>query len=125
MKRTKPLKRSPLKRSQKPIKPRGRSRFPKRRDPDFVEWVRGRACALRHGHICRTVGQRFHIEPAHLKTQGSGGGDLWNIVPMCPWLHDQQEGKTREFEVRFGVDLTALAAQCTQQYHDETGRPIL
>ena len=115
MKRT-PLKRGkPLKRTTR-LKVKGKSRFPKRRDLHYLAWIRERECCV---PWCRIL-----AEPAHLKTRGAGGDDLWNIVPLCRRHHREQEGRTRAFETQYGLDLTALAAQYTRQYHNETGRPI-
>ena len=125
---TKPLKRSALKRKSK-LKARGKSRFPERRRPKYLAWIRRQECTLQQfpgiGHVCSFWPERLGIEPAHIKTQGSGGDDYWNTVPLCPAAHDKQEGKTRYFESIYDVDLTALAALYTQQYHDETGESIL
>lgn len=130
MKRTPlPPRKKPLKRGG-PIKAKGKSRFPKRRCPEYIAWIREQQCALTDlwrladglgkVHWCHPRPERLGTEPAHIKTQGAGGSDLWNTVPLCPAAHDEQEGHTTEFEARYGVDLTALAADYTRRYLDET-----
>jgi len=59
---------------------------------------------------------RFRVEAAHLKTRGSGGYDVGNTVPLCPVHHDEQEGRTAEFEARYGLDLKAEAARLAAQW---------
>ena len=98
------VKRSPLRR-------RGRSRFPKRRDLDYQCWISGQPCL-----VC---GARSVV--AHVKTQGSGGYDRGNIVPLCCLHHGEQEGRTAAFEVEYGVDLLAAGARFTETSLEETG----
>ena len=127
MKRTPLRPRSkPLKRNQKRIKAKGKSRFPKRRNAEYLAWIRQQPCIF--GSLA-AIGwikpQETRTEAAHIRTRGAGGDDLWNVVPMCRDHHQEQEGRTREFETRYGIDLIALAADYTRRYHDETGRDIL
>lgn len=127
------MKRTPFKRGTKPLKRktrlkvRGKSRFPKRRDPKFLQYVREQDCILqaRAGsrgytnvgyHVCGFYPDRPIIEPAHLKTRGSGGGDLGNVVSLCPKAHDEQEGRTAEFELKYNVDLKREAGKIEDRY---------
>src|SRR5438309_1546364 len=108
------MKRSALKRG-KPLqrkarlKARGKSRFPKRRDPKFLAFIRQLPCliACRPPHVCHRYEGRQAVEPAHLTTRGAGGWDVGNTVPLCPRAHDEQEGHTAEFEQRYDVNLQA------------------
>ena len=81
MKRTKVVRRSRLKRSTKPIPKRGKSRFPKRRDPAFLNWMSEHCCV-----ICGHPG----CDPAHLKSRGAAGDDVGNVVPLCRKHHTEQ-----------------------------------
>ena len=105
--RKKPLKRgkaptrSPLVRKvvQK-IKSRGRSRFPKHRQPAYKAWIKTLPCLLtgksRTG--CQyqdgsLVVPRHHcfgpIDPMHIKSQGAGADDYGALVPCCHLEHDR------------------------------------
>jgi hypothetical protein len=108
------MKRSPLKRSAKRIKIRGRSRFPKRRNPEFLQAVREMDCLIADRHMCVFWPDRPNVEPAHLKTVGSGGNDVGNVVPLCPRAHDEQEGHTEEFEARYGIVLADEALRIAE-----------
>lgn len=134
LKRGKPPRRKkPLARNRKPLarsrlvrkvvrrtKNRGRSRFPKRREAGLVAWIREQVCAVASRAGRGECGSHFlnrrPTEPAHIKTQGSGGYDRDNVVPLCPKHHDEQEGCTREFEAKYNVNLRALAVGYSQQY---------
>jgi hypothetical protein len=69
-----------------------------------------------HGQRCDVYLNRQPTEPAHIKTQGSGGYDRDNVVPMCPKHHDEQEGDTRGFEKKYGLDLRKIAEGYTREY---------
>ena len=102
-------------------------RFPKMVDEAYRTWIRERLCAVAGPNY--GPGQRYcdfwpwrpGMECAHLKTRGSGGEDGGNIVPLCPAHHEEQEGRTAEFEARYGVDLSAIAADLWVRYREETG----
>jgi hypothetical protein len=40
------------------------------------------------------------------------------MVPLCPKHHDEQEGRTGEFELRYDVDLPAEAARLGQEWEE-------
>lgn len=90
-----------------PIKKRGGSRFPKRRDYDYQSWIRQKPCI-----ICGTT----PVDGAHVKTKGSGGDDVGNMVPLCRTHHMEQEGRTREFEKRHQISLSLLARGFANKY---------
>jgi hypothetical protein len=107
----------PRKRIERRVRPkaRGRSRFPKRRDPKYIAWIKERDCL--------NCGKR-PVDPAHIKTRGAGGDDRKNVVPLCRSCHASQEGRTKEFEMETGLDLRLCAEWLTGQYvaaHPELG----
>lgn len=53
------------------------------------------------------------IDPAHVTPRGNGGcnSNKDDVVWLCRGHHDEQEGRTRAFELRYGVDLKAEAAR--------------
>ena len=63
------------------------------------------------GEGCGTLPGRPRVEPAHVRTWGSTRRDHGNIVPLCPLHHEEQEGRTRAFGARYGLDLAAIAAE--------------
>lgn len=83
-----PRRKTPLKRSGKRIKHRGRPRH-----ADYVanqpyqDFVRGKGCALRYHvkHTCIGSAQFCHV-----KSRGAGGKDERNGVPLCAVGHDVQ-----------------------------------
>lgn len=124
-KRQKPLSRSGkrlVRRVVQRIKSTGKSRFPKRRCPELLAWIRGHLCTINRGILyppnerCGYFGDRQRIEAAHLKTRGAGGYDRDNVIPLCPKHHDEQEGKTAAFEAKYGVDLKQSALGWTAQF---------
>jgi len=115
-----------------PLKPRKRIRqtFGKRydtADEEFREWIRMQPCILKWGyrHLCK-YRVRKHPEEwdtvqkvsvvAHIRPWGVSGEDHNNIVPMCLTAHAEQEGKNKEFEKKWNVDLKALARQYYSEY---------
>lgn len=61
-------------------------------------------------HPCVAVGRGCWgpIDPAHKKTRGSGGTKEANLFPACRGHHREQEGRTEEFERKYGLDLDAI-----------------
>lgn len=54
------------------------------------------------------------VEAAHVvHARGHGGcnSSADEVVYLCTGHHGEQEGKSREFEARYGVDLAQLAAE--------------
>lgn len=115
----------PAPREKKPRPPKVRKRVkqgpPKVQDRAYLDWIKTRPClVIASGRECRgtrccfQVGRR--IEPAHVKTRGSGGADRGNVVPLCPQHHDEQEGDTEGFEKVYGVSLKLAAAELLVEY---------
>ena len=80
MKRTKVVRRSRLKRSTKPIKRRGKRRFPSREDREFLRWLRVMPC-----QPCLVSGrdQTSRTEVEHWVTKARGGYDRGDTWPTC------------------------------------------
>ena len=117
---TKPLRRTRL----KPVGKKG-SRYPKRRNRPFTDWVRENLECLLSGHpdaACwhpeelRVKG--WKSDPAHVcgKTRGAGAYDAGEVAPLCRKHHDEQEGRTAVFEKHYRVDLKLAAQQTWTRY---------
>lgn len=123
----------------KRLKAKGNSRFPERRDPQYRAFVKAHDCAVatvlhdltrdeilaRHWWPCGSRPERDGIEFAHLKTQGSGGDDRGNGWPACAAHHDEQEGKTKQFIHKYGVDLYQVAADLDAEYERAMERGLI
>lgn len=107
----------------KRLKSKGGSRFPKRRNKPYRDWIKGHDCAVRtHGvrqSDCGTRPNRYKIEAAHVETKNSGGYDRGNLLPLCPKHHDEQEGHIGEFQDKYGMDLPELAHEFTEMFDQE------
>lgn len=116
----------PLRRSGK-IRVRRRSkRFARRREPACAQWIRRLPCV-----ICRRLSSDPHLiftaaygsymggpsDAAHVKTRGSGGDDIGNLIPLCRRHHQEQHRiGVRSFEDRHLVDLTYEARSFAALY---------
>lgn len=123
----------------KKLKAKGGSRFPERRDPQYRAFVKAHPCALakllhdltrdeilaKRWWPCGTRPERDGIEFAHLKTQGSGGDDRGNGWPACAVHHDEQEGRTKQFIAKYGVDLYAVAQALDDDYAKAIERGLI
>jgi hypothetical protein len=67
-------------------------------DEPYLDHIRAMRCLV-HGRGCSG-----RVDPAHLKTRGSGGSD-YTAVPLCRLHHTEQEGRTAAFNAKYGVDL--------------------
>lgn len=102
------------------IKRRGRSRFPKLRDPKLIKFVLTGPCLVRFMASNRTDCSGY-IEPAHIKTRGAAGPDRDNVLPLCHKHHAEQEGRTKKFEAKYKLNLRELAVYVTAQYEKHGG----
>lgn len=95
------------------------------RDPELREYVRSLPCILAGHplHRCAGVCERQQVEAAHVTTKAHAG-DAENLFPACPSLHDEQEGQTKAFERKYGVNLKALAKQVTAGFLAEKGLTV-
>jgi len=84
-----------------PLKRKGRSRFPKRRCPEYRAWIAT--------HPCATCGRESVC--CHVETQGHGGWDIGNCWPGCPCCHAEQHMMgINSFQTWYGIDLVQIAA---------------
>ena len=90
------------------------------RDEEYKAWVREQRCllALRPGHRCG------RSEFAHLESEGRGGGDYGNGVPLCSMAHRRSPKSLHmlgpdSFEREWGVDLHAEAERLVARYERE------
>lgn len=130
MKRGKLSRRTPLKRGTKPltrsgrIKTKGKSRFPKRRVPAYVDWIRSLPCNCA-GKLVEEPGDPFRmvilckrrVEAAHIRSRGAGGDDRGNLIPLCGNHHGEQHAKgIRSFATKYRLDLAAEAQRLDALY---------
>ena len=117
------MKRTPLKRKTA-LKARGKSRFPKRRAPKYVAWIRKQSCSM----LGKIVNNYYHVclgpvEAAHLKSRGAGGGDRENCLSLCSFSHGTQHTiglKSWAALYRMTVeDLKAIARALDARYRRE------
>ena len=112
-----------LEKRPKKIQPKLKSRFERRRDYDYLAWIRQQPCCLQGRHQCLVYPGRRSTEPAHIKTRGAGGYDRGNVLPMCPGLAEETEGKMkhREAEAKYSVNWQTMADDYTERYLAEKG----
>ena len=91
----------------------GGHRFPKNVDEDYREWIRRRPCLAKQAGGCWGGTQC-----AHVKTKGSGGPDLGNLVPLCAAHHGEQHKGIKTFQKKYGLDLADAARRLTEAYED-------
>jgi len=112
--------RTPLKRKT-PLKAKGKERFPKKINRPLRVVIRGLWCVVPTHSTrptpCGFYAERPGIEACHLEPKARGKGDDYQLFPACPRHHDEQEGRTAEFEAKYGLDLTQLAHDYTQAHH--------
>ena len=116
MKRTLLRSRSQLKR-RSPLRSRGKrgSLFPKRRDKEYTDWIKSLPCVLFALHECW-----LPTDPAHVfSTRGAGGYDRGEVVPLCRKAHDEQEGRTVAFMIKWGVNVRRIAKELQRWYEEE------
>ena len=117
-------KRKPLTRRQ-PVKrrnaKRGGTRFPKRRDPAYLDWIREQPCVvsdMRSGQS--NAGERGLIQTwvvaAHHPSVGAGGTD-YDALPLDTRLHDEQHRiGIKSFCAEYNLDWPALTAAHRERY---------
>lgn len=117
--------RKPLKRSTKRIVVKGRRRFPKGEDREYLAWIRTLLCAAgREGRpllSCSITAIAFGgSEAAHVRSKGAGGHDKGNTVPLCSAHHREQHTiGIRSFCHKYSVDLKQLATDYASRYERE------
>lgn len=122
MKRSSPLRRTPLRPGTKPLKTRKplrtRTRL-KAINPERRARMELRQFGGLHGELvrclpCCNCGQRPPSERAHTTARGMGGahGAWWHLVPLCRECHALYDGYRGDFadrEFRRGMELRAFA----------------
>jgi hypothetical protein len=121
--------RTPLKRGKPPQRKtrvkarnakRGGSRFPKRRDPAYREWIRSLPCAARDAlaPYLPTLSRCYGIiECTHVKSRGAGGDDFGNCIPLCTGHHrHQHDWGIMAFANYYKLDLAAIARNLGERY---------
>lgn len=103
---TKALVRHALLKNRKPIRAKGKSRFPHRRAKWYTDAIKQFPCVLTGFTDAKTG--KLHvclgpIDPAHIgKTRGAGADDIGCVVPMDRRAHDELDsGGLKSFEARF------------------------
>lgn len=99
------MKRTPLKRSTKPI-PKRRSK-PRRgplRCPAYRAWLKDKRCCVcpwQPGHMLGFVPS----DPAHTQNNGmrSKGSDA-SCIPLCRTHHEEFDSGRKSFQQKYGVD---------------------
>jgi hypothetical protein len=59
---------------------------------------------------------RWPVDPAHVIKRSRGSDDRKNLVPLCREHHTEQEGKTKAFQDRHGVNLAEVALALDVQH---------
>ena len=88
------------------------------RDPEYREWIRGLPCLIADPSTCGSRPGRLKVEPAHVVCKAHAP-DRKNLVPLCPAHHDDQEGRTKEFERFYHVSLKAEALALDTRWEGE------
>lgn len=97
---------------------KGGSRFPKRRDPDYCQWVRSLSCEMgRRLHWWTGIPCSGPVECAHVKSRGAGGDDRGNCLALCRSHHRLQHRLGWPQVARdFAFDPAAIAKQLEAKY---------
>ncbi len=90
-------------------------RVPEREWPKHQRFVRS--------HCCSVPGcPNRPVRCCHLRTAANSGMRQkphdWFTVPLCDDHHGQQEGRTKTFERKYGIDLWAIAAELARKSPD-------
>jgi hypothetical protein len=118
MQRKKPLRRSAIPRSRKPIKARkadkSKRRWAGRRDKGYCDWIRSKPCLLRDHTLGfgRTgiIACSGRVECAHVKPRSLGGDDVANTVPLCTAHHRQSHSRgVQTFQHLYSINLETKA----------------
>jgi hypothetical protein len=94
--------RTPLKRSQKPIvKRRAKPRRGPMRSPEYRAWLKTKRCC-----VCPAMSS----DPAHTENNGmrSKGPDS-SCAPLCRQHHEEYDRGRKAFEVKYDVDMKQAA----------------
>ena len=105
-----------------PLKRRGKSRFPHRRCPEYMDWLK-ELLRWDFSVLCDCGCGRAATDRAHLKPTGNGGDDLDNVALLNWRCHTDgpkaQEKRTDAFNEERGCDLWAKAREHTARWEQE------
>lgn len=93
-----------------------------KRKQEFKKWITKQPCA-----ICGFPGVlhedgEYYNDPSHIKTRGSGGDDIGNIVPNCRRCHSKMHSiGIKHFSLIYQVDLVQLAKRYGDHYRARIG----
>lgn len=98
----------------------------------FLSWIRSQPCLVsgrRSGERWERSGQTWvvSVQAAHLKTRGSFGADLGNVVPLIDLLHSEQQNDA-EFFIRWNQNAQKAAADLAMRWlgeHPDDARWLL
>lgn len=89
------------------------------RDPELRQYVHSLPCCLaaHPGHTCAPVFDRRKVECSHVDPKAHAG-DHDNIVPACPSLADEMEGRgnRKRAERKYVVSFKEIAQQTTTAF---------
>lgn len=125
MKRTEIKRRTPIERRTRVKARRSRPRRRVGACRKYLDWLATEACRIlgkRTGEYATTdiwgelrVG-KVVVDPAHVRTKRLGG-DLYNAISLAHHLHEEQHRiGIKSFAAKYGVDLTELARQQTEEF---------
>lgn len=123
---TKPLKRTPIKRSTTQVnrrRPGPARRVSVVRDTPYkIDLVSREGCSV--GNQIHRIASRGKCDPAHGPVNGmsSKGGDD-GIITLCRLHHEEQHALTWPvFEAKYGIDRAAIAAEHYARYKQEQSK---
>ena len=86
---------------------------------DFLDWIttRGYCETCGRAGVTHDNGERL-LHPSHVKSRGSGGHDIGNVVPQCAECHHKlHQMGTKVFEARYKVRLSMRAKKYADQWY--------
>lgn len=102
---TKALVRHALLKNRKPIRAKGKSRFPHRRNKAYCDAIRSFPCLLTGLYDLETGAPHKcegPVEVAHVKSRGAGGSDERGCIALCHAAHaSQHQMGIKSFERRW------------------------
>ena len=84
-----------------------------KKDRAYLDWIARQ-------HSCSTCGSpgvmhengEYLLQPSHVKSRGSGGGDLNNVIPQCWKCHEKFHRMGQSlFQLIFEIDLKQKAKE--------------
>jgi len=98
---SRPRRKTPLRQ----VNPERAAKMEARNFGPHAKWIRRQPCVVSG---CRSKAQACHLEPRKM----GGCGSSWrSLFPACFEHHREQEGKTSQFETRYGLRLAVIVEQ--------------